>query len=98
LLFQGMSSAVAMPAATALSVEEGRRFGMGSTMSIFFLAQSVGMAIGPIISGAIDDAFSINWVFYFAGIMGVIGTALFAWFSRGYQPEIESLPNMDYRL
>jgi DHA1 family multidrug resistance protein-like MFS transporter len=98
LLFQGMSSAVAMPAATALSVEEGRRFGMGSTMSIFFLAQSVGMAIGPIISGAIDDAFSINWVFYFAGIMGVIGTALFAWFSRGYQPEIESLPNMEYRL
>ncbi len=98
LLFQGISSAVAMPAATALSVEEGRKFGMGSTMSVFFLAQSVGMAIGPIISGAIDDAISINWVFYFAGIMGVIGTILFAWFSRGYRGEIKSPSESEYRL
>jgi len=98
LLFQGISSAVAMPASTALSVEEGRKFGMGSTMSVFFLAQAVGMAIGPVISGVINDNTSINWVFYFAGIMGVIGTALFAWFSRGYQPEIKSLQNNEYKL
>ena len=98
LLFQGISSAVAMPAATALSVEEGRKFGMGSTMSVFFLAQSVGMAIGPIISGSIHDALSINWVFYFGGAMGIVGTALFTWFSRGYSGQVTSPQNSEYRL
>ncbi len=84
LLLQGLSSSLSMPAAAALTVEEGRKFGMGSTMSIFFLAMSVGMALGPIISGGIADWLNINSVFYFGAIMGLIGTGLFAWFTRHY--------------
>lgn len=84
LLFQGLSASIAMPAATALVVEEGRKYGMGSTMSTFFLAMSVGVATGPIISGAIRDSLNISSVFYFGAFMGIVGTALFVWFTRRY--------------
>ncbi len=87
LLVQGLSAAIAMPAATALVVEEGRRYGMGSTMSVFFLAMSVGTALGPIISGGISDWQNINWVFYFGAFTGIIGTGLFTWFTRRYRSQ-----------
>ena len=82
LLIQGLSAAISMPAAAALTVEEGRKYGMGSTMSIFFLAMSIGLAIGPIISGGIADLINVNSVFYFGAVMGIIGTGLFIWFTR----------------
>lgn len=85
LLIQGIGMAVAMPAATAIVVEEGRKFGMGSTMSVFYLAMGIGMALGPIISGGIADAVDVSWVFYFGAIMGLIGTGCFVWFARHYR-------------
>lgn len=85
LLLQGVGGAISMPASSALAVEEGRKYGMGSTMSTLFLAMSIGMAIGPIISGGIADWLNINSVFYLGAIMGLIGTALFVWFTRGYR-------------
>lgn len=84
LLIQGLSASLSMPAAAALTVEEGRKYGMGSTMSIFFLAMSIGMAIGPIISGGIADLLNVDSVFYFGAIMGLIGTGFFIWFTRQY--------------
>jgi len=84
LLIQGLSASIAMPSATALVVEEGRKYGMGSTMSMFFLAMGVGVAIGPIISGVIRDSLDISAVFYFGAFMGIVGTGLFIWFTRRY--------------
>jgi DHA1 family multidrug resistance protein-like MFS transporter len=78
----GLAGAISMPAASALIVEEGRRFGMGSTMGIFNMAFSIGMAIGPLLSGALADLVNINSVFYFGAIMGLAGTSLFIWFTR----------------
>ncbi|MBA7606685.1 Multidrug resistance protein MdtG [subsurface metagenome] len=92
LLIRGISGALAMPAASALTVEEGRRFGMGSTMSIFFLAMGIGMALGPIISGGLADLIDIDSVFYFGAVMGVIGTGLFALFTRKYKRIVTELP------
>jgi MFS family permease len=85
LLIQGLTAAVSMPASSALAVEEGRKYGMGSTMSMLFLAMSIGMALGPIISGGIADLLNINSVFYFGAAIGLTGTALFIWFTRGYR-------------
>jgi MFS family permease len=85
LLIQGIGVALSMPAATALVVEEGRKFGMGSTMSVFYLAMGIGMALGPIISGGIAEAVDVSWVFYFGAIMGFIGTGCFVWFARHYR-------------
>lgn len=78
----GLGGAIAMPAASALIVEEGRRFGMGSTMGIFAMAMSIGFAIGPLLGGVIADFASINSVFYFGASAGLIGTSLFLWFTR----------------
>ena len=82
LLVQGIGSSICSTASSALTVEEGRRFGMGSMMSMLFLAMSIGMASGPIASGGIAQLLNINWVFYFGGIMSLVGTGLFAWFTR----------------
>ncbi len=98
LLVQGLSAAISMPAATAITVDEGRKFGMGSTMSVLFFAQAVGAAIGPIISGGIHDAINVNWVFYFGAAISGIGTLLFAWLSRGYRQTVESPADTEYRL
>jgi len=78
----GLGGAISMPAASALTVEEGRKFGMGSTFALFVMAFSIGMAIGPLISGAIADFANIDSVFYFAAGVGFIGTSLFIWFTR----------------
>jgi DHA1 family multidrug resistance protein-like MFS transporter len=98
LLVQGLSAAISMPAATAITVDEGRKFGMGSTMSVLFFAQAVGAAIGPIVSGGIHDAINVDWVFYFGAAISGIGTLLFAWFSRGYKPIVETPSDNEYKL
>ncbi len=79
---RAIGGAISMSAATALTVEEGRKFGMGSTMSILIMAMSIGFAVGPTLSGVIADSVDINAVFYFGGVVGLIGTGLFAWFTR----------------
>ena len=56
---------------------------MGSTIAAFSLAFSIGMAIGPILSGVIRDLVGINSVFYFAAIMILVGTGLFTSFTSG---------------
>jgi len=79
---QGLGGAISLPAASALIVDEGRKFGMGSTIAVFTLAMSIGMTIGPLLGGVAADFVSINSVFYFAAGMGLIGTSLFIWFTR----------------
>jgi DHA1 family multidrug resistance protein-like MFS transporter len=78
----GIAGAISIPAASALTVEEGRKFGMGSTMAMFAMAFSIGMAIGPLLSGVIADFVDINSVFYFGASVGLIGTSLFIWLAR----------------
>jgi DHA1 family multidrug resistance protein-like MFS transporter len=78
----GLGGAISMPAASALTVEEGRKFGMGSAMAMFALAFSIGMAVGPLLSGVIADMVNINSVFYFGAIMSLVGTSLFIWFTK----------------
>jgi len=78
----GLGGAISLPAASALVVEEGRKFGMGSTIAVFSTAFSIGMAIGPILSGAIADFANINSVFYFGATMSFAGAILFIWFTR----------------
>ncbi len=81
-VFGGLGGAILIPATSALTVEEGRKFGMGSTIAMLMVAMSLGIAIGPILSGVVVDFININSVFYFAAGMGLIGTSLFIWFTR----------------
>ena len=77
-----VSNAIAVPAASALAVEEGRKYGMGSTIALFSMAQSIGMVVGPIVGGAITDLAGINSGFYFGAVITAMGAGLFTWFSR----------------
>lgn len=77
-----LGGSIALPAASALTVEEGRKYGMGSAIAVFTVALSIGMAVGPILSGAIVDFTSINSAFYLGAVMALVGAGLFAWFTR----------------
>ncbi|MFC1901512.1 MFS transporter [Chloroflexota bacterium] len=81
-LFQGIGGAISVPSASAMAVDEGRKFGMGVAMATFTLSLSVGLAIGPIMSGAVADFISIKAAFYFAAAAILVGIGAFSWFTR----------------
>ena len=68
---------ISLPAASAMAVDEGRTYGMGTIMSVFMLGMSIGMAIGPVVCGVVADVLNVSSVFYFASGMGLILTILF---------------------
>ncbi len=77
-----VGNAIAIPAASALAVEQGRKYGMGSSIALFSMAFSIGMVVGPIAGGVIADFTGINSAFYFGAGITLVGAGLFTWFSR----------------
>jgi MFS family permease len=77
-----IGSAMATPSVMALTVEEGRKYGMGSAIAAITMAMSIGMSVGPIMTGAIVDLIDINAAFYFSAGLSLVGAALFMWFTR----------------
>ena len=77
-----VGSAIAVPAASALAVEEGRKYGMGFSIALFSMALSIGMVVGPIMGGIIIDFAGINSAFYFGAVMTLLGAGLFTWLSN----------------
>ena len=77
-----VGSAIAIPAASALVVEQGKKYGMGSSIALFSMAFSIGMVVGPITGGVIADFTGINSAFYFGAVITLVGAGLFTWFSR----------------
>ncbi len=81
-IIQGIASSLSMTSSQALIVEEGRKFGMSSAMSLPMMAMGMGMVVGPLASGALNDYVSISSVFYFTAAVGLMGTGLYVWFTR----------------
>jgi multidrug resistance protein len=77
-----VGSAIAIPAASALVVEQGKKYGMGSSIALFSMAFSIGMVVGPVTGGVIADFTGINSAFYFGAVITLVGAGLFTWFSR----------------
>ncbi len=78
LFIRSLGGALSIPSSSALTIRLGRRFGMGSVISLLGLATSVGMGIGPIIAGPIYDFMGgISSVFYYASGVGFIGLVAF---------------------
>jgi MFS family permease len=82
-LLSGVFGALVLPAATAVMVEEGRVYGMGSAMSLFNMSMSLGLACGPLLAGVLVDTVSLNFGFYFFGFIGILGLMSFALHCRG---------------
>ena len=83
--------ALTMTSLSALAVEEGRKYGMGSAMGVNAMAIAVGTIIGPIIGGVIADSINVDAVFYFGSCIWVLGLCLFLWFTRA-RPAPNFLP------
>ena len=73
----GVFGAVALPASAAISVVEGRKFGMVTIMTLFEMATSLGMFFGPPVGGLVGDKYGLAWAFYFSGILSLVGTIVF---------------------
>jgi MFS transporter, DHA1 family, multidrug resistance protein len=76
------AGAIGMSAGSAMSVQEGRKFGMGTTMGLITTGMNIGFAMGPILSGEIVDLSGINSAFYLGAIIVIIGIGLFSWYTR----------------
>ncbi len=74
----GLAGAISMPAATAVNVIIGQRMGgMGAVMGLFNSAMSIGMIVGPLLSGIFMQFWGLNWVFYIAGGISLVASFVF---------------------
>ncbi|HSW59138.1 MAG TPA: MFS transporter [Dehalococcoidales bacterium] len=78
-LLLALGAGTANPAIAALSVTEGRKFGMGSTMGVVNMGLSIGFAVGPIIAGRVVDLGETSFAFYFGAGMLCLGVIVFFW-------------------
>jgi predicted MFS family arabinose efflux permease len=74
--------AMSLPSASAMIVQQGKKYGMGSVMGLFTMAMSTGMVLGPVLGGNVMDSWGISMVFLVGALMELIGTGLFAWLTR----------------
>ncbi|MFQ6115318.1 MAG: MFS transporter [bacterium] len=79
-ILMGIGGAIAMPSATALITSLGKGYGMGATMGLFNMAMSIGMTLGPLISGMLMHLIGVKSVFYFGSCILGIGMGMFYWF------------------
>jgi len=81
-MFMGIGGAISMPAASAITVIAGKRYGMGASMGVFNTAMSVGMILAPLLSGMVMDTLGLIYIFYVAGIVSVLGILIFIYYVR----------------
>jgi len=79
----GLGGATGMPSVAAITVEVGKKLGMGVSMGLFNTATSVGMIAAPLISGMVMDAMGIKSVFFIAGVISFFGTLVFWYYIKG---------------
>ncbi len=78
----GIGGAMAMPAASAITVKVGQNVGMGASMGLFNTAMSFGMILAPLISGVVMDTLGLTSIFYVAGFISLWGTFIFYFFIK----------------
>jgi MFS family permease len=81
-VFGSMGAALIMPAISALVVEQGRRLGMASVMAVISISIGMGMAIGPLLGGAVVDLAGVSWAFFCAAIIFILGIGIFFRFTH----------------
>lgn len=85
-IVNGLGNSMAMPAATAINTNVGRKLGMGNLMGLFNTAMSVGMIFGPLTAGVVYDVLDIDWVFWSGGMIMLFGTFIFYGMMRRVPP------------
>ena len=78
----GVFETIAMPTGNAITVETGRKLGMGSVMSLFNMANSSAVIVGAMAGATIESSVGITWVFPAAAGSVVLGAVAFNLFMR----------------
>ena len=76
-LIFSLGSALMTPAMTAIEAIQGKKYGVGTTMSVMQSSMSLGNMAGPLISGILADIFSLRPIFYMGTAISVIGLLLY---------------------
>lgn len=76
-IFTGVFGALSQPSSTALLLDEGGKAGMGRTFGYFNLFMNAGFAFGALTGSVLSGIFGVNAVFCFAGVVGILSTAVF---------------------
>ena len=95
-ILAGAVTAAEFPASSAMAVEEGRRYGMGSTMALMNMATSAGMVLGPLLGGGVMEATGVDTTYYVAGgvlVSGVIAFVLLTRWRRGRPVDDQAPPD-----
>lgn len=82
LMAIGLCEAIAVPSATAISVEKGREFGMGRVMGLAHMSNATAMLVGSVLGGLVETSAGIDWVFRWAALFGLACAAAFLFFMR----------------
>ena len=85
----GVMEAVFLPTTSAMALEGGRSFGMGSTMGVFNTAMNVGMFFGAILAGYLVDVLGFGQAFMVLGASVVVGGVIAAPMMRNVRPVLE---------
>jgi MFS transporter, DHA1 family, multidrug resistance protein len=75
---RALGTSISMPGSAALYVGIGKKQGMGSTIALMGMATSIGLAVGPLLSGVVAEFTEIRSVFFLAAGLGFLGTTTFA--------------------
>jgi MFS family permease len=78
----GLGRAIALPASMAITTKLGKEKGMGSVIGLLSTAMNVGMVLGPVISGVVNDLININFVFFVTSIIIFLATIIFFFLTK----------------
>ena len=90
----GAMGAMAMPALSAIAVDEGHHGGMGAIMGVINMAMSAGMMLGPVLAGALADVVGLRSLFILSAVVGVVGTLLFGWLTGEHRTAAVVAPEL----
>ena len=77
-IWVGAMYGLAFPSHTALAMEHGQRYGMGTVMSLLMMAHGVGMMVGPAVFGSLASQSGLAGAFWIGGSAGAVLTVVCA--------------------
>lgn len=92
-VMMGIFESMAMPSVNAITVEAGRTAGMGSVMGLFNMAMSLGLVLGSLVGGVVDNSMGIAAVFRCAAGFGLVGVV----FLNAFMPKSARLSRQSLR-
>jgi MFS family permease len=76
-LIFSLGSALMTPAMSAIEAIQGRKYGVGTTMSVMQSSMSLGNMAGPLLSGILADMLGLKPIFYMGTAISTLGLGIY---------------------